>query len=606
MFSLIRKKLRLLSHHVLYLRLLVLLGCIAMSVMLTMAGALFLIDYIPLTQSTIKKITNHTFLFRSAINMAERGHDALAKSIFNPREINFSLIEPQELVWISKQNNPALIDALSALHLAQRNLRIACETEQPFAKVIVEATEVVEAAEKLSTALEDDLEIKQSVIALLQFVAMILIMVCIAAITLGARRILVDRVGKLLSFLPGTVIQFTPDFKEDEFTLLERKLFAVMSKLESLTAGQNWADQVSDRLRRMLRAQEFLMHFVGIVTHEPLNELSLRRILLTLEKSLNVNNVAVIFEESSPRLAVGQVVYSTHAPTMLETAHADELAQYGMSNFMEMDADQVEVRCIALKFSSAIDSIDVLLVETERDRILENHEMQLLELTSKLLEMVIGYNDRDREGRRLALLEERAAIARELHDSLAQSLSFMKIQIARLQSSARKDDSEEVVVELRQGLDNAYRELRELLATFRVHLDVRGLGVALQFAIDEFSQRSNLSITLDSRLDNCRFNVNEEFHILHIVREALSNIVRHADAKNVMVSLVLYKSNSTVVITIDDDGIGYKPLADGQGHYGQTIMKERAYSLGGTIEISDRRRGGTRVRLVFTPKLPQG
>lgn len=606
MFKLVRNKFRFLSHHVLYLRLLVLLGCIAMSVMLTMAGALFLIDYIPLTQSTIKKITNHTFLFRSAINMAERGDDALAKSIFNPREIHFSLIEPQELVWISKQNNPALIDALSALHLAQRNLRIACETKQPFTDVISEATEVVEAAEKLSTALEDDLEIKQSVIALLQFVAMILIMVCITAITLGARRILVDRVGKLLSFLPGTVIQFTSGFKEDEFTLLERKLFAVMSKLESLTAGQSWADQVSDRLRRMLRAQEFLTHFVEIVTHEPLNELSLRRILLSLEKSLNVNNVAVIFEGSSPRLAVGQVVYSTHAPTILETAHADELAQYGMVNFVEMGADQMEVRCIALKFASASDSIDMLLVETERDRILESHEMQLLELTSKLLEMVIGYNDRDREGRRLALLEERAAIARELHDSLAQSLSFMKIQIARLQSSTRKDNSDEVVVELRQGLDNAYRELRELLATFRVHLDVRGLGVALQFAIDEFSQRSNLSIALDNRLDNCRLNVNEEFHILHIVREALSNIVRHADAKNVMVSLVLYKSNGTVVITIDDDGIGYKPLADGQGHYGQTIMKERAYSLGGTIEISDRRKGGTRVRLVFTPKLPQG
>lgn len=606
MFKLIRKKFRLLGHNVLYLRLLVLLGCIAMGVMLTMAGALFLIDYIPLTQSTIKKITNHTFLFKTAINMAERGHDALAKSIFNPHEINFSLIEPQELVWISKQNNPALIDALSALHLAQRNLRIACEAGQSFADVIAKATEVVEAAETLSTALEDDLEIKQSVIALLQFVAMILIMVCITAITLGARRVLVDRVGRLLSFLPGTVVQFTSGFKGDEFTLLERKLFAVMSKLESLTAGQSWADQVSDRLRRMLRAQEFLAHFVEIVTHEPLNELSLRRILLSLEKSLNVNNVAVIFEESNSRLAVGQIVYSTHAPTMLETAYADELAQYGMSNFVEMGADQVEVRCIALKFSSAIDSIDVLLVETERDRILESYEMQLLELTSKLLEMVIGYNDRDREGRRLALLEERAAIARELHDSLAQSLSFMKIQIARLQSSIRKDNSEEVVVELRQGLDNAYRELRELLATFRVHLDVRGLGVALQFAIDEFSQRSNLSIALDNRLDNCRLNVNEEFHILHIVREALSNIVRHADAKNVMVSLVLYKSNSTVVITIDDDGIGYKPLADGQGHYGQTIMKERAYSLGGTIEISDRRKGGTRVRLVFTPKLPQG
>lgn len=595
-----------LSYHVLYLRLLVLLSCIAIGVMLTMAGALFLVDYIPLTQSTIKKITNHTFLFRTAINMADRGHYTLAKSIFNPHEIRFSLIQPQELVWISKQNNPVLSEALSALHLAQKNLQIACESEEQFSEVIARATDVVDAAEVLSTALEEDLEIKQSVIALLQFVAMILIMICIVAITLGARRILVDRIGRLLSFLPGTLIQFTPGFKEDEFTLLERKLFAVMSKLESLTEGRQWADQMSDRLRQMLRTQEFLAYFVEIVTHDSLNELSLRRILLSLEKSLNVNNVAIMFEENSPRLAVGSVVYSTHAPAKLDAAHARELAQYGMSNFIEIGSDHVEVRCIALKFSLASDSIDVLLIEMDRERMLESHEVQLLELTSKLLEMVIGYNERDREGRRLALLEERAAIARELHDSLAQSLSFMKIQIARLQSSARKDQSEDVVVELRQGLDNAYRELRELLATFRVHLDVRGLGVALQFAVDEFSQRSTLLISLDNQLDNCRLNVNEEFHILHIVRESLSNIVRHADAKNVMISLASCKLNGTVVITIDDDGIGYKPLADGQGHYGHTIMKERAYSLGGTIEVSERRTGGTRVRLVFTPKLPQG
>lgn len=538
--------------------------------------------------------------------MADRGHYTLAKSIFNPHEIRFSLIQPQELVWISKQNNPVLSEALSALHLAQKNLQIACESEEQFSEVIARATDVVDAAEVLSTALEEDLEIKQSVIALLQFVAMILIMICIVAITLGARRILVDRIGRLLSFLPGTLIQFTPGFKEDEFTLLERKLFAVMSKLESLTEGRQWADQMSDRLRQMLRTQEFLAYFVEIVTHDSLNELSLRRILLSLEKSLNVNNVAIMFEENSPRLAVGSVVYSTHAPAKLDAAHARELAQYGMSNFIEIGSDHVEVRCIALKFSLASDSIDVLLIEMDRERMLESHEVQLLELTSKLLEMVIGYNERDREGRRLALLEERTAIARELHDSLAQSLSFMKIQIARLQSSARKDQSEDVVVELRQGLDNAYRELRELLATFRVHLDVRGLGVALQFAVDEFSQRSTLLISLDNQLDNCRLNVNEEFHILHIVRESLSNIVRHADAKNVMISLASCKLNGTVVITIDDDGIGYKPLADGQGHYGHTIMKERAYSLGGTIEVSERRTGGTRVRLVFTPKLPQG
>jgi two-component system, NarL family, nitrate/nitrite sensor histidine kinase NarX len=60
------------------------------------------------------------------------------------------------------------------------------------------------------------------------------------------------------------------------------------------------------------------------------------------------------------------------------------------------------------------------------------------------------------------------------------------------------------------------------------------------------------------------------------------------------------------MVTIDDDGVGYKPTSDGQDHYGQAIMKERAYSLGGDIEVMSRRNGGTRVRLVFTPKLPQG
>ena len=98
--------------------------------------------------------------------------------------------------------------------------------------------------------------------------------------------------------------------------------------------------------------------------------------------------------------------------------------------------------------------------------------------------------------------------------------------------------------------------------------------------------------------------MNEEFHILHVIREALSNIVRHSGATTVNVALVFQPSGS-MMVTIDDDGIGYTARPEEAGHYGQKIMKERAYSLGGEIAVLRRRKGGTRVRLVFTPKLPQ-
>jgi two-component system nitrate/nitrite sensor histidine kinase NarX len=180
----------------------------------------------------------------------------------------------------------------------------------------------------------------------------------------------------------------------------------------------------------------------------------------------------------------------------------------------------------------------------------------------------------------------------------------MKIQVARLQSKGMEGSQGEVVQELREGLDNAYRELRELLTTFRVHMDLRGLGYAIQATIDEFCQRSQLEISFDNRLVNCRLTVNEEFHILHVVREALSNIVRHSGAKNVSI-LMLLKPTGEVELTIDDDGVGFTPASSTYDHHGQAIMKERAQTLGGEVEVMARRYGGTRVCLSFMPKLAQ-
>lgn len=230
--------------------------------------------------------------------------------------------------------------------------------------------------------------------------------------------------------------------------------------------------------------------------------------------------------------------------------------------------------------------------------------LQVVELVSRHLAMAIGHCRRDQEGRRIALIEERTSMARELHDSLAQSLSYMKIQVTRmqklLQRGARPEEVTDAAEEVREGLNGAYRKLRELLNTFRMQIDSGGLVVALEEALEEYGARSSVAMTLDNRVGACRLDANEEFHVVQIVREALSNVVRHAGATQATVRLSLLDGGLTAV-TVEDDGQGFEPATDSRNHHGTTIMRERASSLGGTLSIERREEGGCRVTVCFRP-----
>jgi two-component system nitrate/nitrite sensor histidine kinase NarX len=91
----------------------------------------------------------------------------------------------------------------------------------------------------------------------------------------------------------------------------------------------------------------------------------------------------------------------------------------------------------------------------------------------------------------------------------------------------------------------------------------------------------------------------EELHVLQIVREALSNVMRHAGAEHAAVSL--RGSRDAVEVEVVDDGRGLGPREDRTPHYGMTIMRERAAGLGGTLSADSAPGGGTRVRLRFRP-----
>lgn len=199
---------------------------------------------------------------------------------------------------------------------------------------------------------------------------------------------------------------------------------------------------------------------------------------------------------------------------------------------------------------------------------------------------------------------ERSSIARELHDSLAQSLTYLKIEVSRTQQEMKKggvnEKTQNIVNDIRLELNNAYRQLRELLTTFRLSVETDELSETIQLAVDDFRQRGLLDIRLDIRIDDYKLNPHEAIHLIYILREALNNVQKHANASHVWIEL--RSSPSRVIsLTIQDDGVGIDRKKITDGHFGLNIMEERTKSLNGRYSITDRLGGGTVIEVVFTP-----
>lgn len=245
-----------------------------------------------------------------------------------------------------------------------------------------------------------------------------------------------------------------------------------------------------------------------------------------------------------------------------------------------------------------------LFIETASGR-LEDWQKQFVEAFCDNIARTFALSLQQEQENRLALFAERGTIARELHDSLAQSLSYLKIQVSRLgtllKREAPSEKIDETLDELREGLNSAYRQLRELLTTFRLSLEQSSLEAALVKTVEEFAERGSLAIELDNRLAHIPLNPNEEIHILQIVREALSNVVRHARASHARVSL-LEDDNDEVCIAVEDDGVGFDPAQSRNGHYGLSIMQERSQTLGARFDIAPCHPHGTRICVRFTHK----
>lgn len=240
----------------------------------------------------------------------------------------------------------------------------------------------------------------------------------------------------------------------------------------------------------------------------------------------------------------------------------------------------------------------------EHDDKPDETEGDILQALADFIGTILSLESQRERTERLLLMEERTIIARELHDSLAQELSFMKFQVSSLRTLILRSQHDSQILkisdELREGLNNAYRHLRELLTTFRLQIRDGGLDKALNDTVREFAERGNLKI--DLRCEPLAFSLssNEQINVLQIVREALSNCVRHAKARYAHVSL--HQDAGHVTVSIEDDGIGIDNDFDSSQHHGLSIMQERASSLNGELRLNSEAGKGTRIQLQFSPE----
>jgi two-component system nitrate/nitrite sensor histidine kinase NarX len=240
--------------------------------------------------------------------------------------------------------------------------------------------------------------------------------------------------------------------------------------------------------------------------------------------------------------------------------------------------------------------------------LLFHNERTLSEAERSLLEALASHFAGAMENLRLNALEmeaavsqERTLLARELHDSIAQSLAFLKIQVQLMRDALSGGDARQidrVLAEIDAGVRESYGDVRELLMHFRTRANAEDIEPALATTLRKFEHQSGVPARLQMQGHGLPLAPDLQIQALHIVQEALSNVRKHARASRVWLDV---EQQPRWRFEVRDDGIGFThaPGAIGETHVGLRIMRERAERIGAALEVMSTPGRGTSVILTL-------
>ena len=223
-------------------------------------------------------------------------------------------------------------------------------------------------------------------------------------------------------------------------------------------------------------------------------------------------------------------------------------------------------------------------------------------------EQLERFTEYEKEKNKILIIEERFKIASELHDSLAQTLASLKIQARVLDESIHQGDDSQMWNELEKLEDSIYKantEIRELIKQFRTGPKAtKNFITELENLIDSF-KKENSSIKIFLQIEDKKVNLSDDQsrNTLKIIQEAITNVVKHSQAKIVRL-LVSKEKDNTVNVLVEDDGIGiakscfigHEEEVSGE-HFGISVMKDRANQMNARLDIESEPGEGVRIKL---------
>jgi len=242
-----------------------------------------------------------------------------------------------------------------------------------------------------------------------------------------------------------------------------------------------------------------------------------------------------------------------------------------------------------------------------------HNQLSLSAAERSLLEALTAHLAGAMENLRLNALEKEAAVsqertflARELHDSIAQSLAFLKIQAHLMREALAAGDTEEVeraLSEIDVGVRESYGDVRELLVHFRTRANTEDIEPALLTTLRKFEHQTGLKTALQMYGHGLPLSPVVQVQVLHIVQEALSNVRKHARATRVWLDV---RQQPQWRFEVRDDGEGFLPGSGppDETHVGMRIMAERADRIGASLDVLSTPGRGTSIVLTLPTAVP--